>query len=696
MGRKQLLLSFFCTSMIIVAVVLFFLGGLFKFADQATYDFYFKLRGPLPPSGHVVLVLIDARSDQAMRAEPTVHPRIQLARAIDNLSRAGAEIIGVDLLLSAPAPDSSVDQRLARSIYDSNNVILARVASIQGRDGLDPLPLFQESMIGDGFIDVPLDEDAVLRKIRFLNAKPLADGSLQLLPSLALEVARSYLNISYTFDFSEENSFTMGQEGERQLRLPYPELLINYVGDYHVFPQISYIDVVRGEFAPEKVQGKIILLGSATVLKKDFFVTAFSRFRSPGEELQNKFKELVDTRQSGVDMGVACHANAVETILSGRFIHNLPTEQALFCIFCTGLLGMVCYLPTVSAWQAGVLMLLGGLANFGGGYLALTKYSLWLPTTPFMSVFILQFVTGGLVQRLLEKRRRARVTNLFGKYVSPSIVNHLLADNVEETLEGRRESLTMFFADLRSFTSLSEKLGAQATSSFLNRYFDLMIPIIFRHHGTLDKLMGDAVMAFFGSPVKDLDHPKKAAAAAVEMVACLEQLRREGGVYAEIDMGVGINTGEVTVGNLGSSEFMDYTVIGDAVNIASRLEGLNKVYGTNIIISEHTANLLGETFLLRRLDHIRVKGKKEALVIYELLGEQAAASASGLQMIALFEEGLDAYRRQDWDQAEACFREVLAVDSQDQPSRLFLKRIADFREKAPPENWQGVTAFLRK
>jgi adenylate cyclase len=224
-----------------------------------------------------------------------------------------------------------------------------------------------------------------------------------------------------------------------------------------------------------------------------------------------------------------------------------------------------------------------------------------------------------------------------------------------------------------------------------------MLPLVFAHEGTLDKLMGDAVMAFFGAPAEVAEHPARAAETALAMLAALETLKRGGEPDADaLEIGIGLNTGEVTVGNLGSAEFMDYTIIGDAVNLTSRLEGLNKTYKTRVITSQETARRLDERFVLRELDRVRVKGKTGAVTIYELAGYRQVLSAERISALKDFEAGLAAFRRQQWDRAEALFAAVLEGNPDDGPARCYLDRIAALRRDPPPADWDGVVVYTEK
>jgi len=255
----QVALSLVCTVVLIIGVTVSYRSNLFRKADYFLYDLHYKWRGPASVSGKVGMVLMDEQSAQELNRKKGSWSRRQLAVALDNLCEAGAEVIGLDLVLSAPDLDPETDQILARAIESCNNVVLARVSTAEGVKGVEPIPLFQDMMIGDGFIDVQRDEDEVLRRIRFLNASTLSDGSLQLLPSMSLELARNYHYLDFDFDFSEQDIFKVGAEDQERMVLPYPELLVNYYGDYRVFPNLIYADVVMNRFDPEAAKGKIFI-----------------------------------------------------------------------------------------------------------------------------------------------------------------------------------------------------------------------------------------------------------------------------------------------------------------------------------------------------------------------------------------------------------------------------------------------------
>ena len=693
--RIQLIASFICTGLVIASIsIAHNLGGL-KRVDYFGYDLHMKWRGPIKTSGTVVLVLMDEKSALELKKSRGPWSRKQLADALNNLCNAGAEIVGLDMMLSAPDQDPINDRALAGSIDNCSNVILAR--STQGIGGIAPLPVFQDGMIGDGFIDLPLDEDEILRRISYLNAKLEDNGSLQLLPAFSLELVRAYFNIDFVPDFSLQDYIRFGAKGEKQLLLPHPELLINFYGTHTAFADLSFVDVVKNRFSQNRVKGKIVIIGNSLVIGKDTFSTPYSKFFDISDAYKGKFETIVKGVLGTKDLGVACHAHAVETILSGRFIQPSSQSTIITLIVLCGILGLIFYLPRFGiTWT--VIFLSAGLVGLVGlSHFIFIQKLVWVQIAPLMAILLLQFVTGNGLQKYFDKKKSARVKNLFGKYVSPGVVEELIQGDINTALEGRRQDLTILFSDLRNFTSLSEEMGARDTRNLLNTYFDTMIPIVFHHQGTLDKLMGDAIMAFFGAPIDLKEHPLKAAQAALEMIAELKNFKHKNisGIES-LAAGIGINSGKVTIGNLGSHDFMDYTVIGDAVNMASRLEGLNKYYGTHIIISQYTAARLDQRFLLRELDRVRVKGKAEAVAIFELIGYQDNVDNERIEMTAVFETALDAFRDQKWELARKRFHKILNICPSDNPAQLYLKRIEQFQTNPPPESWDAVTDFDHK
>jgi adenylate cyclase len=692
----QIIFSILITAVLISGVCFSYKYGFLKRSDNYIYDLHVKWRGKEKVSGKILLVLMDEKSSVELKRHKETWSRDQIAQAIYNLTRAGAEIIGLDLVLSSPDLNPESDASLAEAINENNNVILAKVSASPAGEIL-PIQIFRDGMIGDGFIDVPLDEDEILRKIRFLDAKPLPDGNLQLSPSFSLEIVRSYLNLDFSLDFSGKDFFEMGSEAGKRLRLPYPELLINYKGDYTSFERMSYADAVMNRFSPDKVKGKIIIIGSSLVTQKDFFSTPFTRFYSPAREYKEKFGSVVEDTLGGKDPGISCHAYAIETILSGEFIKRLTENKVLLLTVIAGLAGLVFYIPAIGFAGEVILFCVNIVLVILFSHFMFLRRLVWIDISPFIGIIILQFVAGIMVQKHFDKKKTAFVTGLFGRYVSPGVVDNLIKGDIEATLKGHTQEVSILFSDLRGFTTLSEELGANDTSRLLNTYFDAMIPVVFKYGGTLDKLMGDAIMAFFGAPVYFPDHSIKAAEASLDMLIALKNLRlSEIKGVDRLNIGIGLNTGVVTIGNLGSHEFMDYTIIGDAVNLASRLESLNKVYSTNIIAGESAIPALKGKFLLRELDIVRVKGKENFVTIFEVAGYAGKADTKLIDSLNIFHEGLYAYRNKKWDTAEDLLKKTLEINPSDGPSGLYLKRIEKLRLSPPPDNWNGSAIFESK
>lgn len=696
--REHLIYSLLLTLLFITAVSFLYRFHYLERADLFVHDLHFKWRGPKPASGKIVLVLMDQKSAVELKREKGSWSRLHMAQALKNLCRAGTEIIGMDLVLFAPGRSKAEDIELAAAISYCNNVVLAEFVSDEGRGEVVPLPIFQEAMIGDGFINMFPDKDDVLRKIPFLSIKPLHQGVL-ISPSFSLEVARTYLNLDFVFDFSRKDHMRLGAEDRQQLKLPYPELRIDFLGSGESFHRISFVDVVKNDFSPEKVKGKIVLIGSSLATDKDFFTTPLSGYTGKATQYEKKFAKVIKEDIGPKTVGVACHAYAVETILGQSFIHKGPGSSVYILIILFGILGLIFY-PQKPGGLWGAFILLTGLCLIlGVSHLVFVKQLLWVEAVPPMCILLVQFVSGIALQRSYSKKKTKLVTSLFGKYVSPSVVDDILEGEEGITLEGRSQEVTVLFSDLRSFTTLSESLSPQETGRLLNIYFDTMIPIVFDHQGTLDKLIGDAIMAFFGAPGTLQDHPIKAAQTALHMVENLERLRvdrKDIKGINRLDVGIGLNTGQVIVGNLGSQKFMDYTVIGDTVNLGSRLEGLNKTYGTSIIMSRSTAERLDNRFVMRELDKVLVKGKEGAVTIFELMGFKETIEEKNLELIDGFTHALALYRNRKWDQAQDAFKEVLGSYPEDKASLLYLERIRLFRENPPPPGWDGITVFTTK
>jgi adenylate cyclase len=332
------------------------------------------------------------------------------------------------------------------------------------------------------------------------------------------------------------------------------------------------------------------------------------------------------------------------------------------------------------------------------GYIFATL-NIWLnliyPVLTMMTIYLAITV----YRYITEEKEKKKIRGAFQYYLTASVINEMLKDPTKLKLGGDKKDLTVLFSDIRGFTTVSEKLTPEELVHLLNEYLTAMTDIVFKYDGLLDKYMGDAIMAVYGAPLDQPDHALRACRTALDMLAGLKELQKK---WAEegrpvLHIGIGINSGDMVVGNMGSQMRFDYTVMGDSVNLGSRLEGINKEYGTSIIISEFTYNAVKDTLLCRELDSVRVKGQKLPVRIYELLGDQKDAGTDETETVLRhFAEALAEYKQARWDDAVAAFQKVLELRPGDAPSELYIQRCRDLKENPPPAPWDGVFTMTRK
>jgi adenylate cyclase len=326
------------------------------------------------------------------------------------------------------------------------------------------------------------------------------------------------------------------------------------------------------------------------------------------------------------------------------------------------------------------------------------RQNIWVDGILLAASLGLTFAMSTAFSYATEGRQRRQIKQVFSHYMSDLLIQDLLRNPDKLRLGGEKRVLTVFFSDLAGFTTLSEKLTPDEVVTLLNRYLTAMTDIILDSGGLIDKYEGDAIMAFWGAPLPQEDHALRACRAALDNQTRLAELRQEfmkmglPPVHARI----GINTGEMIIGNMGSNQRFDFTVIGDSVNLASRLEGVGKEYGTRIIISEDTYRQAADGLEVRELDLIRVKGKEMPVRIYELLAKKGALDERGQKVRDLFAEGLAHYRRQDWSEAISRFQGILALAIEDGPAQTFIKRCQEFMQVPPPAPWDGVYRLTSK
>lgn len=711
-------------------------------------DLRFRTRGPIAPRPTVVLAAIDEKSMQVEGRWPW--PRAKIAALVDALSRDGAKVIAFDVTFSEPDENSRlklVDQiaqkvdslhvaspGLAELIRESradadNDRILTRAfeqskaaivlgyffhmsesevgyklneagierqlqgiadskypvvlyadrgaASVPLMKAYAPqgnLAMFTAAAPSSGYFTVATDPDGVVRWMPLV----IQDGD-DLFPPLSVLSVWHYLGKPTLAVRVREEGVEGVQIGDRLV--PTDELgqmLINYRGPPRTFPHYSISDILGGRLPPGTFADKIVLVGATAIGIGDIRSTPFGPVYS----------------------GPEIHATVIDNILAGDFIAR-PRWSEVFDLLAIVLLPLLltAIVPRISA-LGGVLLVLGLFGLFVGvAYELFVSAHVWLNIVyPAFALFT-TFTMLTVHRYLTEERERRRVTRTFQQYVSPEVIEQVLQHPERLKLGGEERVLSVLFTDLAGFTRYSENYTPTEIIRVLTEYYDRMTELVFASHGTIATYVGDELMAIFGAPVEQPDHARLACTAALAMREARVRLAEEWAKLGRppLSARTGINSGRMLVGNYGSKYRFNYSVLGDSVNLASRLEQLNKVYRTDIMIGEQTADLLGGAFRLRELDKVQVVGRTQALKIYELLGPADAVLAPERErMLTAYAEALQAYRARRWDYAFEMFAQCLALCPEDGPSRAMGDRSRSMRDKALPENWDGAFEHLTK
>ncbi len=553
--------------------------------------------------------------------------------------------------------------------------VAARVA-----DGYSAnLPELQASALAAGFFNASplIDADGVVRRISLLQ---MYQGALY--ETLGLAVARLALRepgieLGYAGGDRDAVALESIQLGKR--RIPADAqvaALIPYRGRQGSFPYVSASDVLNGRASAEVLRGAIVLLGTT----------------APG------LNDLRATPMQDVYAGVEAHANVVAGILDG----NIKDQPA----YTLGLeISLLLVLGVMLALALPALAPLWATALFVATLLGATAFNLYLwkvanlalPLSSTLVLVVALYVFNMSYGFFVESRGKRSLARLFGQYVPPELVDEMAIDPGAYTLEGESRELTVMFSDVRGFTSISEGLDPKQLTHLMNEFLTPMTHVIHHHRGTIDKYMGDAIMAFWGAPLHDPQHGRNALLAALEMIERLESLQGQFKAkgWPPIRIGVGLNTGEMTVGNMGSEFRLAYTVMGDAVNLGSRLESLTKEYGVQIMVSESTrAAVTG--FAFRELDCVRVKGKDKPVGIFEPICLLEQATPALLQELAQYAEALACYRAQNWSLAQEQFAALQRLHPERYLFEVYAKRIDHFLQFPPEAPWDGAYTFTTK
>jgi adenylate cyclase len=658
--------------------------------DLKMKDLRLLLRGPVRPPSSVVIVAIDNKSVKEVGRWPW--SREKIGALITGMAEYGVKVAALDFVFSETQSPAS-DQALAESIALSGNVIAGHFF----RDEMHPidpevLAQIQSSRIRQLTIDagvtsVPLIEyanlDANIAAIGqgalaygFFNVISDSDGLFRQLPLLMLYKGDVYpsMVLQALKHFTQETAeVKVGKSGVQTIRLgkyliPSSQegaLSVNYYGPGGTIKTYSAVDVMKKRLPADELRGKL----------------AFAGFTEMG---------IYDVRPTPFDSilpGVEIHATTAANTLEQRFIiHNSSTVIAdrvvlfLMPLLLAFLLGLAPS-ATIGFCAASGISVLYVTVN----YLLFSRYRIDLSVLPPLMALGCTTVGSEIYRSLVIDRKGRYMKKAFSNYVSADLVAQIIKNPDSLKLGGEKREISILFSDIRGFTTLSEQLTPEDLVQVLNEYLNPMTQIVLEEKGTLDKYIGDAVMALYNAPLDVANHADHACRSALKMMVKLAELNRsfvERNIHT-IDIGIGVNTGDAVVGNMGAAMRFDYTAIGDNVNLASRLEGLNKMYGTHIIVSQSTKLQSGTDLPFREIDLVAVKGKQLPVPIYELMVSDDA------ELRAMFAEALKAYRNREFTVAVHLFDE-LGTTRVDQVSHLYSERCRDFIALPPPSDWNGV------
>jgi len=598
----------------------------FEVLEEKTLDLRFTMRGKVAPGPETVIAVIDEKSINKLGRFPW--PRSVWGRVVDRLTEEGSKVIVFDVFFSERESVES-DDLFQRAIMRSGRVILPVVfdfsetgykeSGFTGKklDFMTPSAYSVLKNTDEPFS--PLKAKMVLPTLLRFSAFSKALAHINMIPDMDGTIRWEVLAIEYQGDYYapiglqaarlyrglKSEDLALDYRGSVQLgdtTIPvdgFGRMLINFRGPNNTFPMYSISDILDRTIRARAFRDKIVLIGATAQGIYDLRVTPFS------------------TNMAGIEK----HASVVDTILRGDFIYRTEATVIPLILLFAGILGI--YLPRLGA-KAGAGLFLALFVGYGWivYYLFISK-GIWFNFVYPSSALVFGYTSQTAYRFFTEERRARDIRKMFSSYVSKRIVDELIRDPSKARLGGERKEITVLFSDIRGFTSFSEKHQPEEVVSMLNEYLGAMTDIVFKYDGTLDKFIGDAIMALWGAPIGQPDHAERAVRCALAMGEKLGELQKKWADEGKpvLDTGIGINTGEMVVGNMGAEgKKMDYTVIGDHVNLGARVESLTRQYNNHIIITEFTYEKVKDIVEVNKLGSVTVKGKERPLVIYDLVG----------------------------------------------------------------------------
>jgi adenylate cyclase len=561
---------------LVVGLVTFF--GLFEKVEHWALNAQFHLRGPVPPKTPIIIISIDEDSFDELNLQ-WPWPRALHGKFLNILSRGKPAAIGFDILFSEPSSRGDADDRVfAKAIGSVGNVVLAAAYTVVEesrfiKENLNPpLPVLRERAAGYGFVNFTPDEDA------FVRSAPLNRAFQgQSVPSFSLQLYR-----------------LGAKTGIPAAPLPSEEsFFINYSGGPKTFPTIPFYRVLNGEVPPEAFSGKIILVGSTSPVLHDVYPAPFA--------------------VEGGMPGVEINANVLENLFQGIPLRRAPRAMSVAFVLAAAIFSVWLTNRLAPLWGIGLLVLIGVIfATAVFGVFVWGRF--WMDVSYVLSALMLGYGATVVENFIRVRREKQRLSRFF----SPAVLTEVIRQRNKKTLASSRQRVTVLFSDIRGFTSIAEKLPPEKVAQLLQEHLTAMTEIIFDHGGTVDKFIGDGIMALFGAPLKFANHAERAVGAALAMQAKTREFfsRWVDEGAGGLQIGVGINTGDAVVGILGSAQRLEYTAIGDTVNLASRLEGLTKDFSVPIIVSDSTFQDVQGLFSVRDLGELAVRGKAIAVKMF--------------------------------------------------------------------------------
>lgn len=653
-------------------------------------------------------------------------PRSFFAKVVSNLKTAGAKAVGIDILMSNDDKFSlQNDQLLEKAILDSRNVVVAGVLDVEAelqmeegsytikQDSYNYRNKFFAVDSSIGIVQIGSDEDGIYRRY-----EPLVISTVNetILPTFGFALLNKYFGL-------KSNNITRISDlyfelADRKIpRYDKSSMLINYYGPNGTFEYLKFTDVLddkefqtkderyyetdintwddefSGLLQSGKFKDKIVLIGSTLPEDRDFHPVSYSQGKRKGDNQM---------------WGVEIHANAIQNVIWNDFLIKESKIIEVILIFLLSFISFYIFsflklskkinLIWAEVINLSLLSMLFVVFYFLGIYLFVEHNYIISIISPIVTLIVGYFSTTAY-HVVKVRKHNAMIKGMFGQYVSKSLVNELLNNPEKLSLGGVKKNITIMFSDIEGFTTISEKMEPEELVEFINNYLSIMTSIVLEQMGTLDKYLGDSLMAFWGAPLEVENKELHACKTAILMQKKMDELRSTFSSEAarKVRTRIGINSADVVVGNIGGIERFDYTVMGDGVNLAARLESANKMYGTTIMISEATyAKVMDEVFV-RVIDRIVVKGKTKPITVYELLGlKEDKEAVDKFSIYKNYIDGYKKYREREFENAKSFFKKSLDKNPNDELSKIYLERSENYISNPPSNNWDGVSHLKSK